>query len=282
MKSAKRALADTEAANPRTATLGRGGTLATLRMLQREDATVAAAVRRCLPQLAAAVDRMTPRFRAGGRLIYIGAGTSGRLGVLDASEIPPTFGLSPSRVIGVIAGGKRALIRSVEGAEDRAQEAVRDLDRLRLRPSDTVVGLSAGGRAPYTVAALVHAGRRGCLTIAVANTAGSPLAQAAEMAIEAQTGAEAITGSTRLKAGTAQKMILNLISNALMIRTGRGYGNLMLHLQPTNAKLRDRAERIVAALGGLRGASGRRRARRLLAAAKGNVERAVELAKANP
>lgn len=270
---------ETEGVNPRTARLGQGSTLATLRMLQREDATVAAAVRRCLPQIAAVVERMTPRFRAGGRLIYVGAGTSGRLGVLDASEIPPTFGMAAGRVVGVMAGGKRALTRSVEGAEDRAENAGKDLERLRLRPSDTVVGLSASGRAPYTVAAVEHARERGCLTVGVANSAGSPLARAAEMAIEAATGAEAITGSTRLKAGTAQKMILNLISNGLMIRSGRVEGNMMVHLQPTNAKLRDRAERIVAALGGLEGANGRTRARRLLRETGGSVQKAVALAR---
>lgn len=230
--------------NPRTAGLDRMSIPALLRALQREDAAVAPAVRRALPQLAAVLARLLPRFEAGGRLIYIGAGTSGRMGALDAAEVPPTFGVAPGRVRAVIAGGAAALRRSVEGAEDDARAARRDLAKLRLDPRDTVVGIAASGRTPYTVAALAYARDRGCLTVALASVPGSPLAAAAELAIEPLTGAEAIAGSTRLKAGSAQKMALNLLSTALMVRTGRVAGNLMAHVQPTNAKLRDRAARI--------------------------------------
>ncbi|MGH9393276.1 MAG: N-acetylmuramic acid 6-phosphate etherase, partial [Terriglobales bacterium] len=273
-----RELPATEAINPRTAALGRGTTLSTLRLLQREDAAVAPAVRRCLPQIALVLDQLAPRFEAGGRLIYVGAGSSGRLGVLDAAEIPPTFGLPPTRVVGVIAGGRRALTRSVEGAEDQPMQARRDLEKLKLRPDDTVVGLSAGGRAPYTIAALDYARRRGAFTVAIANLPGSALARAAAIAIEPHTGAEAIAGSTRLKAGSAQKMILNLISNGLMIRTGRVRGNLMVHLRPSNAKLRQRAERLVVSLAGLQGPKAGSRARAALRRTGGAVEEAALLA----
>jgi len=237
-----------EAVNPRTHGLDQMSTRALLRTLQREDATVAAAVRRALPQIAAVLDALLPRFLAGGRLVYVGAGTSGRLGVLDAAECPPTFGISPSRVRAVIAGGARALTRSVEGAEDHPAAARHDLARLRLRPHDSVVGLAASGRTPYTLAALAFARRQGCLTVALANVPHSPLAAAADLAIEPLTGPEALAGSTRLKAGTAQKMVLNLLSTALMARSGRVVDNLMVGVQPTNAKLRQRARRIKALL----------------------------------
>lgn len=219
-------------------------TPALLRTLQREDQLVAQAVRRALPQLAAVLAHLQPRFEAGGRLIYVGAGTSGRMGALDAAEIPPTFGMTPGRVRAVIAGGARALRHSVEGAEDDAPAARRDLAKLRLSVNDTVVGIAASGRTPYTVAALIYARQRGCLTVALSSVPHSPLAAAAELAIEPLTGAEAIAGSTRLKAGSAQKMVLNLLSTALMVRLGRVAGNLMSHVEPTNAKLRERAARI--------------------------------------
>lgn len=234
----------TEAVNPRTANLDRLPLPAMVRVLQREDAAVIPAVRRCAGVIAAAVQRITTRFLAGGRLIYVGAGTSGRLGVLDAAECPPTFGVTSGRVLGVIAGGRLALTRSIEGAEDRPQGARQDLHKLRLTPLDSVVGIAASGRTPYTVEALAYARQHGCLTIAVTNVKNSRLAGEADVAIEAVTGAEAIAGSTRMKAGSAQKMILNLISTALMVRMGRVQGNLMTHLQPTNSKLRERARRI--------------------------------------
>lgn len=221
---------------------------AMVRTLQREDSSVAPAVRRSLGQIAKAVERIGARFGAGGRLIYVGAGTSGRLGVLDAAECPPTFGVSARRVVGVIAGGMRALVRSIEGAEDHPEGARRDLARLHLTPLDSVVGIAASGRTPYTVAALQFAREHGCLTIAVANVKDSALGQVADVAIEVVTGAEAVAGSTRMKAGSAQKMVLNLISTALMVRMGYVRGNLMASMRPTNAKLRARARRIRLAL----------------------------------
>lgn len=272
----------TEAVNPRSAGLDRMSTLAMVRTLQREDRWVAAAVARCVPRIAAAIDAMAPRFAAGGRLIYVGAGTSGRLGALDAAECPPTFGVARNRVVAVIAGGTRALTRSVEGAEDDAAAARHDLERLRLGRGDTVVGIAASGRTPYTVAAVAFARRRGCLTVGLASVAGSPLAAAAALAIEPLTGPEALAGSTRLKAGSAQKMVLNLLSTGLMVRTGRVLGNLMLDVQPTNAKLRDRAERILVAAAGWHDAQARARARRLLRQTRGNLRAAVALASGAP
>lgn len=261
----------TERVNPRTARLDQLGTLALVRALQREDATVAGVVRGCAPAIARAIDALAERFGRGGRIVYVGAGTSGRLGVLDASECPPTFGVKPGRVVGVIAGGARALRRSIEGAEDDAAAAARTLKRLRLSPNDAVVGIAASGRTPYTVAALRYARRQGALTVAVACSPRSPLAAAAAIAIEPITGAEALTGSTRLKAGTAQKMVLNQLSTGVMVRTGRVRGNLMTAMQASNQKLRDRAERILAtALDG-----DRTRARRLLRRFSGNLERAL-------
>lgn len=264
----------TERVNPRTRALDRLTTPQLVRALQREDATVARAVRRVSPAIARAIDALAARFRQGGRIVYVGAGTSGRLGVLDAAECPPTFGVARGRVIGVIAGGARALRQSVEGAEDDTRAPAHDLARLRLSAADSVVGIAASGRTPYTVAALRYARRCGCLTIAIASSPGSPLAAAAEIAIEPITGAEALTGSTRLKAGTAQKMILNQLSTGVMVRTGRVRGNLMTNVQPTNRKLRARAERILmAALDG-----DQPRARTLLRAHGGNLQRALAAA----
>ncbi|MGH9488243.1 MAG: N-acetylmuramic acid 6-phosphate etherase [Terriglobales bacterium] len=238
----------TEAVNPRTAQLDQLPLPALVRRLQREDMEVAPAVRRCTGAIARAVERMAARFEAGGRLIYVGAGTSGRLGVLDAAECPPTFGIEPRRVVGVIAGGARALVRSAEGSEDRRPAARRDMAKLHLTALDSVVGIAASGRTPYTVEALGVARKHGCFTVAVTNVTASPLAAAADMAVEVLTGPEAIAGSTRMKAGSADKMVLNLISTALMVRMQRVHGNLMTHLQPGSSKLRARARRIRQAL----------------------------------
>ncbi|MGH9520610.1 MAG: N-acetylmuramic acid 6-phosphate etherase, partial [Terriglobales bacterium] len=221
----------TEAANPRTAGLDRLSSLGVVRALQREDARVAPAVRRCAPKIARVIEAMLPRWQAGGRVIYVGAGTSGRMGALDAAEIPPTFGIPARRFVAVIAGGRRALTHAVEGAEDDARAAAADLARLKLGPADTVIGIAASGRTPYTVAALRTARRAGCLCVAVAGVARSSLARQAHIAIEPLTGAEAVAGSTRLKAATAQKMVLNQISTALMVRSGRVRGNLMVYVQ---------------------------------------------------
>lgn len=238
----------TEAVNPRTANLDRLSSLGVVRALQREDAGVAVAVRRCAGEIARAIEAMLPRLHAGGRVIYVGAGTSGRMGALDAAEIPPTFGLPARRFVAVVAGGRKALTRAVEGAEDDTSAGAADMSRLGVGARDTVIGIAASGRTPYTVAALRAARRRGSLCVAVACVAGSPLARAAHLAIEPLTGAEAVAGSTRLKAATAQKMVLNQLSTGLMVRSGRVRGNLMAYVQATNRKLKARAARIGAAL----------------------------------
>ena len=191
---------------------------------------------------------MQPGFEAGGRLIYVGAGTSGRLGVLDASESPPTFGLPANRVIGVIAGGETALTTSVEGAEDNAEQAIQDLEPLNLNRNDTVVGISASGNAPYVVAALRYAKQNGAFTASISSNAGSKIEAVSDHAMVTATGAEPIAGSSRMNAGTAQKLVLNLISTGLMVALGRTYGNVMVALRPSNQKLEARAIRMVAAL----------------------------------
>jgi N-acetylmuramic acid 6-phosphate etherase len=214
--------------------------------MNAEDATVPAAVAARLPEIAAAIDAVARRMARGGRLLYAGAGTAGRLGVLDASECPPTFNTEPSRVVGLIAGGPGAMVTSVEGAEDSKELAVEALDAVGLTPDDTVVGISASGRTPYAVGAVEHARRLGALTIGLACNADSALAAAAEHGIEVVVGPELITGSTRLKAGTAQKLVLNMISTITMVRLGKTYGYLMVDVRASNDKLRARSRRIVA------------------------------------
>lgn len=215
-------------------------------LANRENARVAPAVAAVEADVAAAIDAIAARFTVGGRLVYVGAGTSGRLGVLDASECPPTFGTAPDRVVGLIAGGDRALRCAVEGAEDDELAAVADLDALAPGPRDAVVGLSASGRTPYVRRALEHAAARGALTVAVVCNPGSAVAAAAELAIEAVVGPEVVAGSTRLKAGTAQKLVLNLLSTGVLVRTGHTLGGRMKNLRASNAKLRERAARILA------------------------------------
>jgi len=214
-------------------------------LMSQEDQKVPLAVSRELPAIGHAVDGIVARMQAGGRLILVGAGTSGRLGVLDASECPPTFGVSPQLVRGVIAGGKKAITQPVEGAEDSQSNARRDLKELRITRNDSVVGLAASGTTPYVLAAIAYAKRHGALTIAVSANRKSPLAKAAHIAIAPDVGPEVLTGSTRLKAGTAQKMVLNMLSTATMVRLGHAYENLMIDLTKTNRKLRDRAKRIL-------------------------------------
>jgi N-acetylmuramic acid 6-phosphate etherase len=216
-----------------------------VRLMSGEDRKVAPAVARELPAIARAVDGIVTRMQRGGRLIYVGAGTSGRLGVLDASECPPTFGTSPGLVRALIAGGSRAVTQPVEGAEDSKENARRDLKNIRIAKSDSVVGLAASGTTPYVLAAVAYAKRRGALTIAVTANRRSPVAKAARIAITPDVGPEVLTGSTRLKAGTAQKMVLNMLSTAAMVRLGHAYENLMIDLTKTNRKLRDRARRIL-------------------------------------
>lgn len=240
----------TEARNPHTAAIDELGTLDVLRLLNAEDATVAEVVRAALPQLALAVEAIVAGMRQGGRLIYVGAGTSGRLGVLDAAECPPTFGVAPGQVIGLIAGGAEALTRAVEGAEDDREAGRRDLQALGPGSQDVVVGLAASGRTPYVLAALEAAREAGARTVGIACNAPSPLLDAADIAIPLVVGPEAIAGSTRLKAGTATKMALNLLSTASMVRLGRVYGNLMVDVRVANDKLAERAVRIVSEVAG--------------------------------
>jgi N-acetylmuramic acid 6-phosphate etherase len=237
--------AKTEQRNPRTRGLDSKSTLQILRILNREDQQVALAVRRELPQIAHAVDAIVEKLRAGGRLFYVGAGTSGRLGVLDAAECPPTFGTAPYMVQALIAGGTKALRGAVEGAEDSTSNAERDLAKSGVTNRDVVVGIAASGTTPYVLAALAWANRRGCVTVALTSNRNSPLARVAEIAIRPETGPEAISGSTRLKAGTAQKMVLNLLSTGTMVRLGRVYENWMIHVALTNQKLRSRGQRIL-------------------------------------
>ncbi len=216
-----------------------------MRLMSHEDQKVPAAVAREIGAIARAVDAIVARMQRGGRLIYVGAGTSGRLGVLDASECPPTFGTSPQLVRGLIAGGRKAITEPVEGAEDSQANARRDLKQIRLAKNDSVVGLAASGTTPYVLAAIAYAKRLGALTIAVTANRKSPLARAAQISITPDVGPEVLTGSTRLKAGTAQKMVLNMLSTATMVRLGHAYENLMIDLTKTNHKLRDRAKRIL-------------------------------------
>lgn len=220
-------------------------TLQIAQLMNGEDAAVPAAVAAQLPNITAAIDDLAERMLRGGRLIYAGAGTAGRLGVLDASECPPTFNTDPGQVVGLIAGGPDALATSVEGAEDRAELAAEELDALGLTARDTVVGISASGRTPYAVGAVRHARQRGALTIGLSCNAGSVLAAAADHGIEVVVGPELLTGSTRLKAGTAQKLVLNMLSTITMIRLGKTYGNLMVDVRASNEKLRARSRRIV-------------------------------------
>lgn len=236
----------TEAFRPELAEIDRLPTLEIARLMNAEDATVPAAVAARLEQIAAAVDAIAERMARGGRLVYAGAGTAGRLGVLDASECPPTFNTDPAQVVGLIAGGPGAMVKAVEGAEDSAELAAEDLTALALTADDTVVGVSASGRTPYAIGAVEFARTRGALTVGLSCNAGSALAAAAEHGIEVVVGPELLTGSTRLKAGTAQKLVLNLISTVTMIRLGKTYGNLMVDVRATNEKLRARSRRIVA------------------------------------
>lgn len=234
-----------ETRNPDTMDLDNLSTLEMVTKFNQQDATVAEAVRLTLPDVAKAVDAAAASLSAGGRLIYLGAGTSGRLGVLDASECPPTFGVPHGLVVGLIAGGPGALLKAVEGAEDNAQLGVSDLQALELKPQDMVVGIAASGRTPYVIGALRYARQLGCHTAAVSCNPASPIAHEADIAISPVVGPEALTGSTRLKSGTAQKLVLNMISTGAMVRIGKVYQNLMVDMQATNIKLVDRACRMV-------------------------------------
>lgn len=241
----------TEQENPRTREIGSAPTAEIVRLMNEEDARVALAVERVLPEIVLAVEGIVGRLRQGGRLFYIGTGTSGRLGVLDAAECPPTFGVSPELVQGIIAGGYDATHRAVEVSEDDRQAGAFDLEARRLKKEDAVVGIAASGRTPYTVGAVQHARAAGAFTVALTCVPDSPLTRVAGVSIVPVVGPEVIAGSTRLKAGTAQKMVLNMISTAAMIRLGYVTGNRMTNLQTRNTKLHERAVRILCAEAGL-------------------------------
>ena len=236
---------ETEARNPATTHIDTMSTLDMVKTINAEDQKVALAVAGESNQIAKAIDQASTRYSAGGRLIYIGAGTSGRLGVLDAAELVPTYGIKPERAIGLIAGGKKAMFAAVEGAEDSITMGETDLKNLKLTANDIVIGLAASGRTPYVLGGLQYATEVGALSIAIACVQNSEIGQKADIPIEAVVGPEVITGSTRMKAGTAQKMILNMISTGVMIRQGKVYQNVMVDVQPTNDKLVDRACRII-------------------------------------
>jgi N-acetylmuramic acid 6-phosphate etherase len=235
----------TESVNPRTRNIDQVSTLEMVRLIDDEDARVAPAVAAEQENIARAIDVIAERFLRGGRLIYIGAGTSGRLGVLDASEIPPTFGVPGERVIGLIAGGAIAVTESIEGAEDDAAAGARDIVSINVSQVDAVVGFAASGGTPYVLGGMQAAKERGAFVVALVCNRPSPMEDAADLTIAPLVGPEVITGSTRMKAGTAQKLVLNSISTGVMIRAGKTFGNLMVDVQTKNAKLRDRARRIV-------------------------------------
>ncbi|MEN0580481.1 N-acetylmuramic acid 6-phosphate etherase [Phytobacter palmae] len=234
-----------ETRNPQTMDLDALTTIELVNRFNQQDTLVAQAVKATLPEVAKAVDAAAQALKAGGRIIYMGAGTSGRLGVLDASECPPTFGVPHGLVVGLIAGGPGALLKAVEGAEDNAQLGEDDLKALSLNAADLVVGLAASGRTPYVIGGLKYASAVGCTTVAVSCNPDSPIAHEADIAISPVVGPEALTGSTRLKSGTAQKLVLNMISTGAMVKFGKVYQNLMVDMKATNVKLVDRACRMV-------------------------------------
>ncbi|HEY8411550.1 MAG TPA: N-acetylmuramic acid 6-phosphate etherase [Pyrinomonadaceae bacterium] len=266
------ALPITEQENPRSKNLSSLPAREIVALMNAEDATVATAVERVLDDVAKAVEETVARLRAGGKLYYVGTGTSGRLGVLDASECPPTFGVSPELVQGVIAGGYDACYRAVEASEDDENAGGTDLKQRHLTEKDVVVGIAASGKTPYTVGAVKYARTLGAFTIALTCVPGSPITQAAELSIVPVVGPEVLTGSSRLKAGTAQKMVLNMISTATMVGLGYVSGNRMSNLQARNTKLRERAVRIVMAESALDQAS----ATRELEASGWNVRKTID------
>ena len=263
----------TETRNPRTMQLDQMSELEIVTVMNEEDARVPLAIAKCLPQIAQAAAWAVEAFAQGGRLFYMGAGTSGRLGVLDAAECPPTFGVPQGMVVGLIAGGEKAFIVAVEGAEDSRELAVQDLQNHQLTAKDFVVGIAASGRTPYVLGGLDYARSVGCHTAAIACNPGSAVGKAADLAIEVNCGPEVLTGSTRLKSGTAQKLILNMISTASMVRIGKAYQNLMVDVMQTNEKLHTRAENIVMDATGVE----RSVARHAIDEAKGSVKTAITM-----
>ena len=263
----------TETRNPRTMQLDQMSELEIVTVMNEEDARVPLAIAKCLPQIAQAAAWAVEAFEQGGRLFYMGAGTTGRLGVLDAAECPPTFGVPQGMVVGLIAGGEKAFIVAVEGAEDSRELAVQDLQSHHLTAKDFVVGIAASGRTPYVLGGLDYARSVGCHTAAIACNPGSAVGKAADLAIEVNCGPEVLTGSTRLKSGTAQKLILNMISTASMVRIGKAYQNLMVDVMQTNEKLHTRAENIVMDATGVE----RSVARHAIDEAKGSVKTAITM-----
>ncbi|MFP9459639.1 N-acetylmuramic acid 6-phosphate etherase [Pectobacterium brasiliense] len=266
-----------ETRNPATMTLDQLSTLEMMHAFNQEDRKVPEAIAQVLPAIAEAVDLATASLQEGGRLIYLGAGTSGRLGVLDASECPPTFGVPHGLVIGLIAGGPGALLKAVEGAEDDPALGEADLKALDVTAADMVVGLAASGRTPYVIGALRYARDVGCRTAAISCNPHSPIAQEAQVAISPVVGPEALTGSTRLKSGTAQKLVLNMISTGAMVKLGKVYQNLMVDVKATNVKLLDRACRIVVEATGAE----REKAQQALVQADNEVKPAILMLLAN-
>ena len=263
----------TERRNPRTMQLDTMSELEIVTTMNEEDARVPLAIAKKLPQIAQAAHWAAEAFEQGGRLFYMGAGTSGRLGVLDAAECPPTFGVDPGMVVGLIAGGEKAFIKAVEGAEDDRALGQSDLEAHDLTAKDVVIGIAASCRTPYVLGGLAYARSVGCKTAAIACNPGSAVGKAADLAIEVEVGPEVLTGSTRLKSGTAQKLILNMISTASMVRAGKAYQNLMVDVMQTNEKLHVRAENIVIDATGVE----RAEARRAIDAAGGSVKCAITM-----
>ncbi len=263
----------TEKRNPRTMQLDTMSELEIVTTMNEEDARVPLAIAKKLPQIAQAAHWAAEAFEQGGRLFYMGAGTSGRLGVLDAAECPPTFGVAPGMVVGLIAGGEQAFLKAVEGAEDDRALGQSDLEAYGLNAKDVVIGIAASGRTPYVLGGLAYARSVGCRTAAIACNTGSEIGRAADLAIEVEVGPEVLTGSTRLKSGTAQKLILNMISTASMVRTGKVYQNLMVDVMQNNEKLHTRAENIVIDATGVT----RPEARSAIDAAGGSVKVAITM-----
>ncbi|MFV0556460.1 MAG: N-acetylmuramic acid 6-phosphate etherase [Lactovum sp.] len=245
MEKMKNLLLTTEKRNPNSLNIDRLSTLEMLEIMNQEDQKVAEAVSKILPQIAEATDLTAERFLRQGRLIYVGAGTSGRLGLLDSVELTPTYSVPSTRAFALLAGGKDALFESVEGAEDSEELALKDVKEANITENDIMIGLSASGRTPYVLAALKYANEKGALTLSIACNESSELSKVARVAMDVEVGPEVITGSTRMKAGTAQKMILNMLSSSIMVKTGKVYQNLMINVQATNEKLITRGIRIV-------------------------------------
>ena len=267
----------TEQENAKTVAIDAVSTLGAVRLINDEDMTIALAVEKVLPEIAQTIDAVVERLQNGGRLFYVGTGTSGRLGVLDASEIPPTFGVSYNLVQGVIAGGYDALYKAVEASEDNRDAGAEDLNSRGLTEKDAVIGIAASGRTPYTIGAVEYARNLGCFTACIACVPDSAITREVEIAIVPIVGPEAITGSTRMKAGTAQKLILNTISTVTMIRLGYVHGNRMTNVRASNKKLKDRAIRILMTETGI----GRELADEVLARSNYNLSEAISTIGAN-